>query len=268
MTHCQRDTLGEGCHEVESLCVEQMYLVYLQATERSIYDLTHPAWNSQDSPYIFGYMTQSDVLQRLGSPVNFTTVAMAPSEAFRGAADQLRGADVASIAHLLDRGVKVHMMYGDRDWVCNWVGGEKISLMVPHAHADKFAAAGYAHLYSDDGEHKGMTRQHGNFSFTRVFDAGHGVPSFQPQASYEIFMRAVFGKDVATGSVDVSGNYATEGPQSTWHIKREPGEVPEQQCYILVTQSCSEQDLEKLTSGDAVVKDFIVLREDLGDVEL
>ncbi|OAA62374.1 hypothetical protein LEL_10710 [Akanthomyces lecanii RCEF 1005] len=75
------------------------------------------------------YMTQSDMLKRIASPVNLTTMGMAPSGAFRGAADQLRGAHVLSIAQLLDRGVQcmVHIIFRDRDWVCNWMDGGRIS---------------------------------------------------------------------------------------------------------------------------------------------
>ena len=33
--------------------------------------------------------------------------------------DHFRGGFLDAIGYLLDSGVKVHMMYGDRDWVCN-----------------------------------------------------------------------------------------------------------------------------------------------------
>lgn len=61
-------------------------------------------------------------------------------------------------------------MYGDRDYPCNWVGGEAASLAVPYSKAEDFAAAGYTPLVTPEGV-QGMTRQFGNFSFTRVFQA-------------------------------------------------------------------------------------------------
>lgn len=34
------------------------------------------------------------------------------------------------LSNLLDSGVKVTMLYGDRDYFCNWLGGEDLSLSV------------------------------------------------------------------------------------------------------------------------------------------
>ena len=53
-------------------------------------------------------------------------------------------ASADAVAALLDGGVKVHMVYGDRDFACNWMGGEAASLRVPYSHHSEFAAAGYA----------------------------------------------------------------------------------------------------------------------------
>jgi carboxypeptidase C (cathepsin A) len=59
---------------------------------------------------------------------------------------------------------------------CSWFGGEALSLALNYTHADAFAAAGYAPFVCD-GEEYGQSRQHGNFSFTRIYEAGHeGMP--------------------------------------------------------------------------------------------
>jgi carboxypeptidase C (cathepsin A) len=49
-----------------------------------------------------------------------------------------------------------------------------------------------------------LVRQYGNFSFSRVFEAGHEVPAYQPETAYEIFRRAMFNLDIASGE-DLSG---------------------------------------------------------------
>lgn len=56
--------------------------------------------------------------------------------------------------------------------------------------------------------------QFGKLSFTRVFNAGHAVSAFQPETIYRIFMRSMFGTDVATGKKQLGDLYATKGPKN------------------------------------------------------
>lgn len=170
----------------------------------------------------------------------------------------VHGGFLDSIGHLLDAGVKVHMMYGDRDYPCNWVGGEAASLAVPYSKADDFAAAGYVPLKTSDGV-KGMTRQHGNFSFTRVFQAGHEVPAYQGEAAYEIFKRATFGFDVPTGVHVTDDEFTTVGPSSVWNIKGLPPTPQKPKCYILAPQTCVPKLWDSVMRGAVTVKDWFVV---------
>jgi hypothetical protein len=152
-------------------------------------------------------------------------------------------------------------MYGDRDYACNWIGGERVSLEIPYARSADFAAAGYAPLLTTQGV-KGMTRQHGNYSFSRVFQAGHEVPAYQPEAAYEIFMRATFNRDVATGLLPVTSELVTVGPSDTWYIKNEPPEEPTPQCYILSPGTCTPEIWDKVWAGKARVENYFVIGVD------
>ncbi len=152
------------------------------------------------------------------------------------------------------------MMYGDRDYACNWIGGEKASLAVPYGRAADFAAAGYAPLLTPDGL-GGWTRQLGNYSFTRVYQSGHEVPSYQPAAAYEIFMRATFNRDIATGLVPVTDDFSTHGPGDTWAFKNAPPAMPEPKCHILKPGTCLPGLWEKVKAGRVVVKDWFVIKE-------
>lgn len=172
----------------------------------------------------------------------------------------VHGGFLDSMAHLLDAGVKVHMMYGDRDYPCNWVGGEAASLAVPYSKARAFGAAGYEPLITSDGV-KGMTRQYGNFSFTRVFQAGHEVPAYQGQAAYEIFHRATFGLDVPTGLFETDDTFATAGPRDVWEIKGLPPIPQKPKCYILRPITCVPEIWDKVTKGAVTVKDWFVVEQ-------
>lgn len=150
------------------------------------------------------------------------------------------------------------MMYGDRDYACNWVGGEASSLAIPYSRQADFAEAGYTPLLTADGI-SGFTRQLGNLSFTRVFQSGHEVPSYQPAAAWAIFNRATFGLDIAEGLVQTTDDFATTGPKSTWDVKNAIPEQPVSRCNVLKLDSCSPDLLEKVKQGKVVVKDFFVV---------
>jgi carboxypeptidase C (cathepsin A) len=64
-------------------------------------------------------------------------------------------------------------MYGDRDYQCNWIGGEAISLAIKSNASSSFMKAGYANIETNSSYVGGFVRQYGNLSFSRVFQAGH-----------------------------------------------------------------------------------------------
>ncbi|KAH7324722.1 Alpha/Beta hydrolase protein [Stachybotrys elegans] len=236
--------------DLESWCAEGAEDIYL-GMSRSWFDIAHQSADPFPPPYYNGYLLEESVLQALGTPINFTWVSGAVATGFGNALDPLRGGFIDAVGYLLDSGVKVHMMYGDRDYACNWVGGERVSLEVPYRHTDDFANAGYAPLLTTQGV-KGMTRQYGNYSFTRVFQAGHEVPAYQPEAAYEIFMRATFNRDIPTGYVA--------------HQERPP-EMPSPLCYVLAPWTCEPEVWRKVFEGAAKVENWIVVGID-GDDEL
>jgi len=159
------------------------------------------------------------------------------------------------------------MMYGDRDYACNWVGGEMASLAVPYTRRQEFADAGYTKFLVDDNMDEaghgwaGMTRQYGNFSFTRVFQAGHEVPSYQPAAAHEVFRRAMFGLDIATGKGKTGDDYKTEGPSDTWDVVSPPPPWPKQRCYVLKPDSCNPEIWAKVLRGEVEVENYYVVDE-------
>lgn len=246
------DILDEWCDGTGERLFEQ--------NNNARFDITHPKADPFPPPHMIGYLTQASVLEALGSPVNFSLYSPPVSKSFDATKDGIHGGFLDAIAYLLDTGVKVHMMYGDRDFACNWVGGETASLAVPYSRQDEFKKAGYTPLISSKG-HGGETRQFGNYSFTRVFQAGHMIPSYQPEAAYAVFMRALFNKDIATGKKTVHDGLSTKGPSSVFHIKTEVQKAPKPKCYILAPESCEKEEWKKVTSGDATIKDYFLVND-------
>jgi len=251
--------ITEICEGIDEACGDLVLREYFGHSDaRGWYDIGHPINDPFPLPTLHGYLTEGDVLSALGVPVNFTDHSAVVSAKFQSTYDIIVGGFTDAIAYLLDSGVKVHMMYGDRDYACNWFGGEKASLAVPYSRAADFAKAGYAPFVTPEGL-GGWTRQFGNFSFTRVHQAGHEVPSYQPLASYEIFMRATLNKDISTGMIPVTDEYSTYGLPDTRHIKNTPPEKPKPRCYILKPITCTPAVWQKVAEGKVTIKDWFVV---------
>ena len=117
----------DGCgnnDEVNRLCLEasaigrNASLGLFEAIARYAYmDITHPVVDSFPPGYWVGFLNRAWVQQALGVPVNHTAESATVARAFLSlTADFDKGGRIEDIAELLDHGVKVAMMYGDRDW--------------------------------------------------------------------------------------------------------------------------------------------------------
>jgi hypothetical protein len=183
------------------------------------------------------------------------------ASAFRSIGDYPRPGWLEDLAYLLESGIKVTLVYGDRDYACNWYAGEAVSLAINYTHSTSFRFAGYSPIVTNSSYIGGQVRQYGNLSFSRVYESGHEVPSYQPETAYQIFNRALFNKDIATGEVDTArnGSYATEGPSDTLAIKNEMPKPEIWFCYTLDTGTCTDEQIEMLKTGNATVKDWILV---------
>jgi carboxypeptidase C (cathepsin A) len=161
--------------------------------------------------------------------------------------DEMYRRSKASLERILNNGVRVALIYGDEgkslayhshlrrhydirheshatmhfmltlvDYICNWFGGEALSLQVQYENAKEFQAAGYVPFVVDGTEY-GEVRQYGNFSFLRVYESGHEVPYYQPVAALEVFRRVLGNLILSDGSKPVTPDYETNGLAHATH---------------------------------------------------
>lgn len=245
---------SEGCDDIEA--------PYFDAG-RGYYDIAHPDLDPFPPSWYVGFLNQPHVQRALGVPVNYTNPGgNGPYYAFQVTGDYARGGLLEDLSYILDNGIKVALVYGDRDYACNWIGGEAVSLAVNYSNSAAFASAGYADIEVNNTYVGGQVRQHGNLSFSRVFEAGHEVPAYQPETAYRIFMRALFNTDIATGTVNTAtnGDYSTEGSSTTFQIKDEVPPVPQPTCYLYnFLASCTDDQVSAVEDGTALVHDWVVI---------
>ncbi|KAI9853762.1 MAG: hypothetical protein M1824_000912 [Vezdaea acicularis] len=252
------DAVNAACIDADQYCSNQVEGPYITLGDRGYYDFAHPSLDPFPPEYYLGYLSKQDVQAALGVPINFTESINSVYYAFSSTGDYPRGGFLEDLAYILESGIKVALFYGDRDYACNWIGGEAASLAVNYSGTAQFAAAGYADMVTNSTYNGGLTRQYGNFSFTRVFESGHEIPAYQPETAYRIFTRALFGMDIATGNTSLTDNYTTTGPSDTFAIKNDVPPFPQPTCYVLSPATCPDDVYAAVQDGSALVKNYIV----------
>ena len=188
---------------------------------------------SDNSLPLYNFLNQPWVLADLGVALNWTWGSNIVLDAYSlsfdssvvGTGDSFRRGKV-DFEYALQNDIGVSMIFGDRDYRCNWLAGEGLSLEAQYPGKKQFNAAGYEKIVTNNTYDGGVVRQHGKFSFARVFESGHAVSAYQPETVYRIFQRSMFGQDVATGKDVVGKLYSSKGPASSFGIKNKLPKSP------------------------------------------
>jgi len=254
------ETVNGLCADATIYCFENVQGAY-SVSGRNAFDITQFAPSPDPPSYQLAFYNQPWVQEALGAAVNFTQTTDLIRQVFFGlTGDPARG-DISTLEYILSRGVKLALVYGDRDYRCNWIGGEKVSLEMNYPSSKSFRGAGYAPISTNETYQGGFVRQHGNVSFSRVFEAGHGAAWYQPETAFQIFDRSMFAKDVATGKVSIGadGAYSSKGNASVADVKNDGGPSPEPICFVLAAPfTCTPNQLQALADSSAVIENYIV----------
>ncbi|KAL1878258.1 hypothetical protein Daus18300_002176 [Diaporthe australafricana] len=257
------DEVNEACSTAILFGYGVVQGVYTELSNRNAFDITLPTPGAFPPAYSMAYYNQRWVQEALGVPVNFTESADAVVNNLFSLTGDPAIITKRNLESVLDAGVGVAMVYGDLDYRCNWMGAENVSLSASYSDAQSFQGAGYAPITTNSSYQGGLVRQFKNFSFSRVFGAGHAAAAYQPETVFRIFERAIFGKDVATGEADAgqSSSYASQGAASVLNVTNailDP--IIEPLCFWYdASVFCDEEQQVALEKNVAVIEDYVVV---------
>jgi len=97
------------------------------------------------------------------------------------------------VTSILAHGVDVLVYSGDKDFICNWRGGEAWTNAVEWPFQSQFQEAPYA-KWSIDGVAVGEIKKAENLKFLRIYDAGHMVPFDQPKVALTMLQAFITGE--------------------------------------------------------------------------
>ncbi|KAL8710401.1 MAG: hypothetical protein Q9220_005002 [cf. Caloplaca sp. 1 TL-2023] len=224
--------VNQICKVAQVGCYQNVVGPYMNSG-RSIYDITQMVPSPFPPSTYLEYLNTAELQSAIGVTVNYTESNNAISNAFIQTGDYERGNQISQMAYLLSLGVRVALIYGDRDYICNWLGGEAVSFSIAAqspAYAP-FYSAGYADIVVNNTYVGGVVRQYGNLSFSRIYNAGHLIPAYQPETAFTVFTRIIMGTDMSLGEpIDLS-TYKSNGTANATYTSKAP-ESAEPTCWI------------------------------------
>lgn len=207
------------CAQATAICRNLVEEPYYYIGGRGAYDIRHPLDDPTPPDYFIDFLNLASTQEVLGVNINYTSASSSlVGQGFSGTGDFVYPNFIEDLEEILAYGVRVSLIYGDADYICNWFGGEAVSLATNHTNKEAFNAAGYTPFLVDGVEY-GEVREYGNFSFTRIYEAGHEIPYYQPEASLAIFERIINHLVISDGSQVVTSDYSTNGTAKATHTE-------------------------------------------------
>ena len=246
--------VNQICQQAANNCNANVVGPYTQSG-RNIYDITQKRLDPFPSSDYLEYLNSGDVQAAIGAMVNYTETNSIVANAFQQTGDYERGDQISQMASLLSLGVRVALIYGDRDYICNWLGGEAVSFSVAAQSPSysPFYTAGYAQIVVNETYVGGAVRQYGNLSFSRIYDAGHLIPAYQPETAFTVFTRVIMGTDISTGEPVNLTNYATTGDANATHTNSVPSQS-KPTCWLRnIDNTCNDSQKSKIESGQGAI---------------
>ncbi|KAK7941213.1 uncharacterized protein PG986_013600 [Apiospora aurea] len=203
LPRCQ--SLIQGCYDSQSVwnCVpsaiycNNALIGPFQRSGYNVYDIREKCKDPENlcysqSAWIAQYLNQPEVMKALGAEV--TGYESCNSELNR---NFLFNGDWSKPFHLLVpdllKQIPVLIYAGDADYICNWLGNKAWSEALVWNGKKDFNSAKMTDLTVDDKAY-GQVKTSGNFTFMRIYEAGHMVPFNQPKGSLDFFNRWIGGE--------------------------------------------------------------------------
>ncbi|EXF80205.1 carboxypeptidase S1 [Colletotrichum fioriniae PJ7] len=211
---CNAQPTDKLCAEADAFCVKNVEDFWDVNAGRAENDIRLLLPEPYPSATFVSYLNRADVQAAIGASNNFTQASVQTAIAFGSTGDDSRtGALVTqSLKNLVQQGITVSLFTGDADYDSNMIGAQIVAAQLG---TPNWASAGFVNMSANtDGQVPGEVKQADNFSFTRLFFAGHLSAFNQPEAALRIQERTIKGVDIASGTTPMvlGKNLITQGP--------------------------------------------------------
>ncbi|KAG9023002.1 hypothetical protein FRB95_013868, partial [Tulasnella sp. JGI-2019a] len=136
------------------------------------------------------YLRQRSVQKAIGAEVKYSNCNTNILTMFAKQGDFTR-TRLPQLGSLADMGLKILIWYGDADYICNWSGGLSLTLGMNWYGKARFGNAPVETITINGLGVVATAVNVDNFSFARVFKAGHEVPFYQPVVALEFLKQVI-----------------------------------------------------------------------------
>ncbi|KAH8433962.1 putative carboxypeptidase S1 [Aspergillus melleus] len=193
---CTETGTNAACREASSTCYSTVEGPIMQAADFDVYDVRRPSDDPEPPSTYSDYLADEGVKKAIGARSKYSECASAASTKFSTTGDNPRSF-LSALSEVVQSGISVLVWAGDADWICNWVGNYDVANAVEFDGQDEFKGKSLK-PYTVNGTEKGTFKTVDNFSFLRVYEAGHEVPYYQPEVSFQAFQQTLQKKPISS----------------------------------------------------------------------
>ncbi|KAF5343070.1 hypothetical protein D9758_011146 [Tetrapyrgos nigripes] len=175
------------CKAADDFCIENLFTPAVG--DRDPDDLRQNSSALFPSSNYANYLLQQAVMNAIGAEVEYLECSEAAFDVFTRTGDDARTV-LPQLGNLANSGLKILTWAGDADINCNWLGGHASVLAMDWYGKERLGNTSFANM-TINGKVVAAIKNVDNFSFARVYDSGHEVPAYQPEAAFEVFRQVV-----------------------------------------------------------------------------
>ncbi|EJD01971.1 alpha/beta-hydrolase [Fomitiporia mediterranea MF3/22] len=180
------------CIKADNFCVENVFVPAVG--DRDSDDLRQNSSALFPPEFYLKLLANETTKKKIGAESTYGECLDAPFELFARTGDDARTL-LPALGALANSGLKMLIWAGDADINCNWLGGHASVLAMDWFGSKQLHATPFTNM-TIHGEAVAAIQNVHNFSFARVYQAGHEVPAFQPEAAFVIFEQMINGEQL------------------------------------------------------------------------
>ncbi|KAG9000784.1 hypothetical protein FRB94_005164 [Tulasnella sp. JGI-2019a] len=195
ITACNAGGSNKVCYNTFNYCEKNVYVPC--AGDRDPYDIRSTRRDPPPPTWYIDYLRQKWVQKAIGAEVKYSDGNTSVFDKFVKGGDPTR-TRLPQLGNLADMKLKIlicmnnmNHQYGDANYICNWTGGLALSLNMNWYGRTGFGKAPFQDITIGRSGVVATVVNVDNFSFARVFNAGHEVPFYQPVVALEFLRQAI-----------------------------------------------------------------------------